>query len=217
MNNKVYDLRLLNASSITISGPSMCGKTVFTKSLIEHSNVLFQQPFAKIFWYAAYMPDKNDQLENVTYAVGLPDSFDDKPPLSCIVLDDLMMEAQSNDLITNLIIKAVHHKKLTVITLTQNMFQDSKHVRTRNLNCHYLVLFKNPRNKHQVHSLQTQMHPSDKNLLLKSYEDSTNTPYGYLFLDFHQTTSEYLRIRSRILPNELPMRVYIGYKYLNKI
>jgi hypothetical protein len=43
--------------------------------------------------------------------------------------------------------------------ITQNVFNRNKYYRTINLNTHYMVLFKNPRDMSQIMALAHQMYP----------------------------------------------------------
>lgn len=213
----LYDCRLNNISTMMITGPSLSGKTFFTKTLIENDMILFEKPFKQRFWYCHYMPLIEERISNVVYKVGLPDNFDHIPNESLIILDDLMTDSKDSQSVTNLIIRGVHHRKLMVIILTQNLFQDSNQVRTRNLNTHYLVLFKNPRNMQQINHLQRQMFPKDGNFLVESFLNSTEKAHGYLFIDLHQTTNDLIRVRSNILPHEKPMKCYIPNRMIHKL
>jgi len=215
--SKVFDLRLVNTSSIVIAGPSLSGKSVFTRRLLEKDEILFQTPFQHKYWFSAYRVPEEERLENVEYMIGLPDNFDEIQEHSIIVLDDLMTDSQSNKSVTNLFTRGVHHRKLCVVLLTQNLYQEGSHNRTRNLNTHYLVLFRNPRNKQQVASLERQMFPRDAGYLINVYETATRLPYGYLFIDLHQSTNDLLRLRTNILPHESPMVVYISPKNTHKL
>jgi hypothetical protein len=53
------------------------------------------------------------------------------------------------------------------------------------------------------------MFPDQPRLLPAAYKDAVSTkPHGYLMLDLRQETPEALRLRTNILPHELPMIVY---------
>jgi hypothetical protein len=81
-------------------------------------------------------------------------------------------------------------------------------MRTVSLNSHYLVLFKNPRDKLQIRNLAAQMHPNNAKFLVSSYEDATNVPYGYLVVDLRPETPEQLRIRTDVF-NTSGQTVYV--------
>lgn len=212
-----YDLRLVNTSTILVAGPSLCGKTVFTRSLLDNHETIFSSPFQHKFWFSAYKPEDDERLLNVKYSIGLPDSFEDIPDNSIIVLDDLMSESNTNKALTNLVVRGVHHRKLCVIFLTQNLFQDSREHRTRCLNSHYTVVFKNPRNLKQINTLASQMFPKNAGYLIHAFHDATRQPYGYLFIDTHQSTPDVIRFRANILPHEAPMTCYFKMSDLNKV
>lgn len=93
-------------------------------------------------------------------------------------------------------------------------------MRTVSLNAHYLVLFKNPRDTTQIHTLASQMFPGNSALLLTAFKDATATPVGgsdargYLALDFHPTTCDALRILTNIF-EEHPV-AYVPHEYINE-
>ena len=63
------------------------------------------------------------------------------------------------------------------------------------LNAHYLVLFKNPRDKSQIGVLSRQLQMPH---LLPAYEDATGRPHGYLLVDLSPQTPDELRLRSQL-------------------
>ena len=133
---------------------------------------------------------------------GLPQDLDefDGSRRVLLVLDDLMQECNEN--VSQIFTKGSHHKNISVICLTQNLFHASKHNRTMNLNCQYLVVFKNPRDKGQIMYLSRQMYPGKSQFLVEAFEDATTDPYGYLFLDLKADTDEAHRVRTNIFPGE---------------
>ena len=109
---------------------------------------------------------------------------------SRIVVDDQMIEAGKDNRIVNLFTKGSHHRNLSVIYIVQNLFHQGKGNRSISLNSHYLVLFKNPRDKLQILTLAKQMYPSETAWFIKEYEEAVQRPYGYLFVDLKPTTPE---------------------------
>lgn len=75
-------------------------------------------------------------------------------------------------------------------------------MRNISLNSNYIVLMKNTRDRAQIRHLAAQMYPSNTNFLVKAYEDATKNPYSYLLLDFKNTTSEKIRVRTGVLTGE---------------
>ena len=119
-----------------------------------------------------------------------------------IVIDDQMIEAGSDNRIVNLFTKGSHHRNLSDIYIVQNLFHQGKGNRSISLNNHYLVLFKNPRDKLQILTLAKQMYRGETSLFIKQYEEAVRTPFGYLFVDLKPTTPDSCRLRTNVLPGE---------------
>jgi hypothetical protein len=89
----------------------------------------------------------------------------------------------------------------------QNLFDRAAQRRTISLNAHYLLLFKNSRDKSQIGVLSVQLQMPH---LLPAYEDATGQPHGYLLVDLSPQTPEELRLRSQLFTNlavHMPPRV----------
>ena len=74
--------------------------------------------------------------------------------------------------------------------------------RSISLNSHYLVLFKNPRDKLQILTLAKQMYPGQTDFFLNQYEEAVKRPFGYLLIDLKTTTQDNCRLRTNVLPSE---------------
>ena len=116
---------------------------------------------------------------------GIPEDIDEEGFLdvsqrNLVVLDDLMDQSEKAKRIANLITKGSHHRNLSVIYIVQNIFHLGKQTRNLNLNAHYIVLFKCPRDKQQVSILARQVNPGNVQEFMKSYEEATRRPHGYL-------------------------------------
>ena len=105
-----------------------------------------------------------------------------------VVIDDLMHELSNDPRITSLFTKGCHHRNLSVIFILQNIFHRGKELRDMSLNCHYLVLFKSPRDSIQVNHLAKQMFPGHVKYMQEAFQDATKRPYGYLLCDFKAET-----------------------------
>ena len=115
-----------------------------------------------------------------------------------IIIDDLYQEANKESDFNNLFTKIARHVEVTVIFITQNLFHQGGNHRTRNLNVHYLVIFKNPRDQTVIDYLARQAFPSNRNYLIEAYQDATRDPHGYLFIDFTQQCPDDMRVRTDI-------------------
>lgn len=201
------DPRLHFRSSMMVVGPSQSGKTTFVLSMIKERRALFEQLPKRILWCCA-MPQAAPQSQGFVVIEGLPQLADIKP-YDLIVLDDLMMEAAKSEEVTALFTRAVHHLPCFLILLTQNLFLQSKEARTRHLNTHYLVLFKNPRDASAISHLSRQMFPGEPKFLPAVYADATKDPHSYLYIDLRQETPDVMRLRTHILPHEWPTYSYV--------
>ena len=117
-----------------------------------------------------------------------------------IVIDDQMIEAGKDNRIVNLFTKGSHHRNLSVIYIVQNLFHQGKGNRSISLNSHYLVLFKNPRDKLQILTLAKQMYPGHTDFFLKQYEEAVRRPYGYFLIDLKTTTQDDCRCEQMFYP-----------------
>ena len=118
------------------------------------------------------------------------------------------MKVKIVSVLSKLFTKGSHHRNISVVFISQNLFIQGKYTRTISLNSHYMIIFKNPRDKAQFSHLARQMFPDNTRYLNECFMDATSLPHGYLFLDFKQDTQEILRVRSNILPNDKTI-VYI--------
>jgi len=94
---------------------------------------------------------------HITYQEGLPETYGDargKPSL--IILDDLLIEVYGRN-VCDLFTKGSHHRNISVVLLTQNIFYQDTHCRDFSLNEKYLVLRKNVRDKNQFTFLARQV------------------------------------------------------------
>jgi hypothetical protein len=96
-----------------------------------------------------------------------------------------MPQSAKDKRISDLFTKGSHHRNLSIIYIVQDVFHQGKEMRNISLNAHYIVLFKSPRDKQQISMLATQVNPGRVQEFMRSYEDATNRPHGYLMLDLN--------------------------------
>ena len=180
-----------------VSGPSQCGKSTFCIRVIKNLNKLCTvSNFSNILWCfseSSAVPN----LANVTFCKGVPNLHSHEGEPTLIILDDLLHEAYSKD-VCDLFTKGSHHRNISVILITQNLFHQGKFSRDISLNAKYIVVFKSVRDKNQFLYLAKQVYPEDSYSLYKQYLDATKQPHGYLLLDFAQNTNDLLRFRTDI-------------------
>ena len=201
-------LTLTHPFSMLVSGPSGAGKTNRVAELIKYKKQLISpEPKAVYFCYSEWQSlYETDAFTGVQFIQGLIeiDQIDVSIP-NLLIIDDLMslLGKKDGSIISDTFTKHSHHKNLSVILITQNMFEKGPHMRNCQLNSHYQMLFKNPRDRLQITHLARQMYPNQVKFMLSAYNDAVAKPYGYLFIDLKQNTEEWMRLRTGIFPNEL--------------
>ena len=180
------DVKFEHPSNWLIGAQSQGGKTYFVYQLLKNA-IRYSE------WQTIY-EKMMIEINNISFMKGLPDIIDLENVV--IVLDDLMSEVIENKSLLNLFTLGSHHKKISTIFLTQNIYEKGKYARTISLNCHYMVLFKNLRDQSQVLHLSRQLYPGDTKFFQEVFRLATEEKYGHLILDLKQKSNNLLRLRS---------------------
>lgn len=203
-------MKLQHPFTCIVAGPSGCGKSSLVKSIIDE-NIVEPKP-DKILWLYAEDQPLYHTVKNVEFVQGVPDDLEtlfDVRYNNVLVLDDLMTKFHSDERLTRLFSVGSHHRNLSIIFIIHNLFHHGKEMRTLSLNSHYIILFKNPRDRLQISTLARQMYPGQSKFLVESFQDATKGAYGYILIDLKPTTHELLRIRTGIRQNDLQL-IYIN-------
>ena len=199
--------KLRNDAVYQVVGPSGSGKTLFVCKLLKSN--LFKLKFKNIYWHRGANEEhgltKSEfcHIKKMKVINGFDKNWNTRLKTGdVIVVDDLYQEANKEKEFNNLFTKISRHCGVTVIFITQNLFHQGGSHRTRNLNVQYLILFKNPRDQTVIDFIARQAFPSNRRFLIEAFQDATETPHGYLFLDFTQQCPEQYRVRADIFsPN----------------
>lgn len=197
------DLRFKHPFSMCVCGPSQAGKSQWVLKLLQNlSSTVTVMPKRVLYCYGVWQPLFQQLPPFVTLWEGLPDAEELKafkaPQL--VILDDMMDECSKSPLLNAVFTKYVHHYSMSCVFLVQNLFYSN--TKTARVNTNYLVLFKSPADKLQVSTLARQLYPTKSKAFLKVYEDSTAEPYSYLLIDLTQGTSDDMRLRTKVFPDE---------------
>ena len=168
-----------------------------------------EPPKKMMYCYGVYQPlfDKmEEELPNFALHHGLPALADIEEfaegEHDLIILDDLMHQVLTSKEMELLFTQTCHHKRISVIFISQNLYEQGKSARTISLNCGYTVLFKNIRGTSQIATLGRQLFPGKSNILVESFQDATSVPFGYLLIDLTQRCRDDYRLRSKVFPGE---------------
>ena len=210
----MYDVTFKFPFSWCVCGGSGSGKTTHVLNFLTYKNDLMSNSNCKnvIYHYKEWQPlfDEFKTKNIVTeWNQGLPTLEDIRYKVAennesgtLLIIDDFYHLL--NQEIVEMFTVLAHHGNMSIILLAQSLFGVGKNnfYRTISLNSTYLSVFKNPRDNQQIATLSRQLRPNNWRWIVNAYYEATKKPYSYLFIDNHQKTSEEIRIRSSILPNE---------------
>ena len=152
--------KLKHEFTMVVAGPSKSGKTHFVKKLVENRHWISPPPEKIIWCYREWQPAYESLQDQVKFIRNIPE--DDEKLVAdfsirhLLIFDD-MMGGTAIKSIVDWFTRKAHHWNTSVINITQNVFDRANQHRTISLNAHYLVLFKNPRDKYQVTVLSRQL------------------------------------------------------------
>ena len=221
----MFDITLKVGTSMILAGPSSCGKSSFVKNLIMSRDTLFHKPSLNAYIVCSNVQNmyedmvKNKNVKKIFYKMPSKAEILQIAKLgsrtggTILILDDLLTElAKNNTLIEEIFTEMAHHQKLSVVLCVQNLFYQNNIFRTLSLNSAYLVVFKNPRDMKQIDFIAYRSYAMNPKVVTEAYKDATYRPYSYIFMDFTQTTPEFLRLRTDIFPSDvdkIPPAVYL--------
>lgn len=200
------DIRWQHPFTAIIAGPTSCGKSNFIKNFLKEKNELITMHVEEIIYCIPEGQHPDLEMPFTKIYEGIPNvsSFADLKP-RLVILDDLMNEADGN--VVDLFTKGSHHYNLSVIFVTQNIFNQGKGRRDISLNAHYIVCFKNPRDRQQILHLSKQIYPENPKYIQEAYNDAAARPYGYLLFDLRQATPDIIRFRTNIFKSDIPSNI----------
>lgn len=200
-----------SGSPILIAGPTNCGKTVWVNKLL--SNQMFTQDISNIhYFYGIYqdfytsMKTAHQLVAPIFFKKGLPTKEDiDRiadGKFHVIVLDDLMDDIVKSSDMLQLFTAYCHHKNISAVFISQNIFQQGKYSRTISLNCHVIVVFANKRDESQIGTFARQIYPSRWKKFLEAYRNVMKQEYAYIIIDCTPAHPAQIKVRANIFPNE---------------
>lgn len=187
---------------MSVVGPCGSGKTQLVSNMLINQSRIFKPCFQKIIYlYQHYQSHFDHLLINciaekhaIEFHQGLNwgaiEKCEAQKMRTLVVIDDLYQQACEDDYFLNLVI-AGRHRNIHLVVLKHNLFQQSKHSKTIELNVTQMILFKSPRDLEQIAVLGRQM--GDRQLLLDAYKRATQEPFGHLMIDFDSHTDAKLK------------------------
>lgn len=156
-------------------GPTSSGKSSFIKKFLNDRYNLINIKIDEIVYC---LPEGQIVDESIPYTHlhrGIPDisMFNDLKP-RIVIIDDLMREANAD--VADLFTKGSHHFNISIFFVMQNVFSQGKGKRDISLNAHYIVCFKNPRDRQQIKFLAKQISPDNPKYIQEAFNDATSKP-----------------------------------------
>ena len=194
--NKV--ISTLDRLFMSIVGPSGSGKTDLIFKMLT-SKTFYPNFETIIYFYQHEQPKYRDMEKKLNIEFKKFNGFELISQLEkCLLIFDDSCEDLFNDKEFSKLATAGRHKKLSVIFVKHNLFQQGKWSRTIDLNTSHIILFKSPRDIQQISFIGRQL--DNTNFLKTSYELATKDPYGHLLIDLNPSTSDSLRFCSNVVP-----------------
>jgi hypothetical protein len=145
-----------------------------------------------------------ERRKKVRFHEGVPENSSNAEGKVClIILNGLLNEVYSKE-VCHLFTKGSHHRNISVILITQNLYRQWRFCRDISLNAKYLVLLKSVTDKNQFTHVPRQVYPKDSGSMYQVHLNATAKPHGYLVLDVLQDTDDLLRFRTNLFLKELP-------------
>jgi hypothetical protein len=168
-----------------IPGSTGSGQSVCVRKFVHNIQHMMMPSPDKIWWcYDVHQP-LYGTVDGVEFVHGLPDLDVLDPAVKhLIIIDDQMDDVDKK--VANLITKYLPLRNLSVMLIVHNLFSRNKYHRTVNLNTHYMVLFKNPRDTSQIMGLAHQMDPRKTPFFLEAFSRATARFHGYMAIDMKQ-------------------------------
>ena len=201
-------------SSLCVTGQTGSGKTQWVYQFLKNLKRMYRDPPVQIMYcYGIHQPlfdDMERTLPNFIAKQGLPteeeiEDYTKDRQHKLIVIDDLIHEVIRHKNMELLFTQGTHHRCVSVILITQNLFPQGKHARTIALNTWYLVLMKNLRDMSQVGVLGRQLYPGKSKGFMSVYQDALQSKHGYLVVDMSPHAEDQYRLRTRVFPKEDPI------------
>lgn len=187
---------------ISVVGPAGSGKTHLIGRMICNQQKIFRPTFDKILYFYKHYQEPygkllvNCQARNVDLELvqGLDwskiEHCEALKKRTLIVIDDLYDEAAQSKDFLDLVI-AGRHRNVHLMVLRHNLFHQTKHSKTIDLNLTQIILFTSPRDLEQIGILGRQL--GERSTLLAAYKRATQEPYGHLLIDLDVRSNRVLR------------------------
>ena len=211
----------LKAPSIScVFGQTGSGKTEWCVKLIQNANFVYSKPVKKIMYCYMVWQEAFDRMlkirPDIEFHKGIPTSDDLDNLVAAapdehylLFLDDLQSIIFDSKHMIDLVCVKSHHNRISTVFILQNIFGGGRYAKSITLQSQYLIAFKSMRDQSQLGTISRQIFGTGKQGVIPEVmrDVMSKEPYGYVMIDLTPNIDDSLRIRTKILPNEL-MAVY---------
>ena len=152
LNGDHYTLKIQAPFTALFVGSSKSGKSTLLRTLLESNNI---QPFPDkiLYIYGEYDSNNFSALseifhDRIAFKKEASIDFDalSSTLKNCLVIfDDMLSTIFDEPAVQKLFVQGSHHRGISVIVISQNIFPKGKFSRTISLNCNYFFIFDIPR------------------------------------------------------------------------
>ena len=185
-----------NRIFVSLVGPSDSGRTYLihewlkvgtSQTKFDKNNFFYQhpQPLYDVI---------QKEIDNLEFVQGVHvefiNSLKNKGTKDLLIFDDSCAEICNSKEFVD-IVTAGRHRGFSTVYIKHNLFHQSKLRRDVELQNTHIVLFKSPRDVHQVATLSVRLGLGSA--LVDWYRDATSVPFGHLLIDLSPRTDDRLR------------------------
>ena len=184
-----------------ISGTSGAGKTSILLRMMKERDFIFDKPIHRVlFCYKIWQPiyDEFQKLfgQRINFVQGLPsqdhiDFLTETRDHSFLITDDMCKDVGASELITSVHQVQSHHRNMSYVNLSHNLFTKSKYSRDQSLCVHFILVMRSPRDLSQLSFLSKQIFPQYSRAIVEAYlqqMDNTDLSHPYLLINLSPGT-----------------------------
>jgi hypothetical protein len=207
--------------ALSISGPSMAGKSNFILKLLQNHDAMFDCSFKRVIYCqpSSLVHRSNDYFNSIKAVFpsaelvsGLPSisklhlDFTGAPP-SLLIIDDLQTDFLNSPEMLELLTAQIHHFGISCIFTLQSYYGKSKFGKSLLRNVTYKCFFLNRLDRRELKYISMEIAPNSPNFMESNFNflfENFPRYSQYILIDGHfASTVPHLYVRSNIFPSKV--------------
>ena len=192
-NSQYSKFTLNHPFRLVVSGPTSTGKTNFIFRLLNQKDELIEPSIEQVLYlYGEWQPIFEKHKNKFIFSRDLNLLNMNPKKRTLLVIDDLLQKLSGSDDLLELFTQRSHHRGVSVILVSQNIFSHSKIFRTVKLNCTNYYLTRHNSDLNQLNYFARQIEPNGETArFTDAYNMATkNKQYGGLFISIDPKTPD---------------------------